>query len=168
MNPSLQIPELEAMRMGVTYTWQIQLRNWKAVVRPLSIKEKLEVSHDVAAELARMPSSKRTSLTEHTLLARETLKRATCSSSTAYDPKLSDPILDEMTGDELLYVYDQYCAAEERVNPKLELMSKEQMQELVDEIKKKGSSASLLTELSFLQLVSLAHYFLSQESPQDK
>lgn len=163
-NPHDKIPQLEAMRHGVDYRQRVSIRGFEIYVRPLSIMETNQVAATVQEKLSMLPESARHRLTEHTLLAKETLINASTSDVGANDARITDHILDRMTNAEIHYLYKQYVAAMDRVDPSLEQMSPEDLRALVDELKKnpKADLGSVLIELSFSQLVSLAHYFLTK------
>lgn len=157
-----RIPELDLMRHGVDFRFRVSLRNWTVTLRPLTLAENLQVAHSVSAEVAKMPVSARTPVTEQTYLAKETLKLASTSDVGKYDPQLTDPIMDKMTADEIIFLSKQYREGLDRVDPNLEEMTKDEVMALVDECKKKGDlSASAMTELSFFQRNQMLAYLLS-------
>lgn len=159
-----RIEQLDAMRMGVEYRLPIEVRGFKMYVRPLTVMESVKIASDVHAELVKLPQDARNRLTEHWILARETLKLASTSDVDKNDPKITDLILSRMTNDEIHFLFKQYVAACDKVNPALELINTEEIEKLVEDIKKNNPEelAYQLTELSFLQLTSLAHFFLTK------
>lgn len=159
-----RIEQIDAMRLGVDYRLPIHVRGFKMYVRPLTVMESVQIASDVHAELSKLPEQSRNRLTEHWFLARETLKLASTSDVGKNDPKITDLILSKMTNDEIHFLFKQYVAACDKVNPALELLKTEDVQALVDSIKKNSPEdwAYQLTELSFLQLTSLAHFFLTK------
>lgn len=164
-NPVDNIPQLDAMRMGIDYRFVISVRQFTLPVRPLTIGEKLQVATSVMAEMAKMPPAARNAVMEHTLTAKETLKKASTSDVGKSDESISDYILDRMTSDELLALFSQYVANEDRVNPRLEMLDKKSVQILVDELKKKDQATLglQLIELSLSELTSLVHFFLTND-----
>src|SRR5690606_25738970 len=108
-------------------------------VRPISLTENLQVYSNVNNELMKMPAFARTPVQEHTMLAREILKKATTSDVGVEDPAITDPMMDLMTADEILHLYHQYVMVMDKCNPALEKMTKEDVVALVAELKKKGS-----------------------------
>lgn len=153
-----QIPELDSMRMGVDYRGILKIRNLSIPIRPLAIVEFVQIANEVAGELEDMPERQRTSFLEHLLVAKKTLQKAsTPDVGSKVHPKLTDHVLDRMTPEEVEFAYKQYVAATERVNPALEEMKVEEIQELVEKVKK---SPSDLIELSFLELVNLSRHLL--------
>lgn len=152
------------MRMGVEYRFTVSMRKFTVEMRPLSNAESMQAYGAVAEHMRGIPEFRRTKITEDNLLAREFLKIASGPYGN-FAPKLSDPILDAMSNDELMFLYKQWVACCEKVNPVLEKMDLDKIKELV-EIVKKNPPADLdfqLTELSFGQLVSLASYLLTKE-----
>lgn len=160
-----RIDQIDAMRLGVNYRLEIKVRGFKIMVRPLAIQETLQVAATVQEEISKLPASAQNRLSEHFILAKETLKLASTTDVGRNDPRITDLILTQMTNDELHYLFKQYVAACDKVNPALELLTPSDMQTLVDELKKNSDETELglaLTELSFLQLASLARYFLTK------
>lgn len=152
------------MRLGTEYRLEIKIRGFSIRVRPLSITESMQVASEVMDDFNRLPPSAKNSLSENTILAKKTLITASTSGPGANDPTITDLVLSQMTNDELHFLFKQYVAACDRVNPALELMSAEDVKLLADEIKKNsGEELDLqLIELSFLELASMAHYFLTK------
>lgn len=159
-----RIEQLDAMRMGTDYRFLVKIRGFEMYVRPLSISETIQVTANTQEKLSMLPAQSRNVLTEHTILAKETLKLASTSDVGRDDIKITDLILDRMTNDEVHFLFKQYIAATDRVNPALELMKSEDVNNLVSDLKKnkREDLASALTELSLSQLVSMAHHYVSQ------
>lgn len=160
-----KIDQIDAMRMGVNYRLPLKIRGFQMTVRPLAIQETLQVAATVQDELSKLPSNAQNRLSEHFILAKETLKLASTSDVGRNDPRITDLILTQMTNDELHYLFKQYVAACDRVNPALEMLTPSDIQTLVDDLKKNKDKTDLelaLIELSFSDLVSLAHYFLTK------
>lgn len=164
MNELDRIEQIDAMRLGTDYRFLVKIRGFEMYVRPLSISETIQVTANTQEKLSLLPPQSRNVLTEHTILAKETLKLASTSDVGRDDIKITDLILDRMTNDEIHYLFKQYIAATDRCNPALELLKPEELTNLVSEVKKnKGEElASALTELSLSQLVSLAHHYVTQ------
>lgn len=164
-NPLDRIEQLDAMRLGVDYRLKIKVRGFEIMVRPLAIQESLQVASSVQMELAKLPKDAVNRLTEHFILAKETLKLASTSDVDKNDPKITDYVLSRMTNDEIHFLFKQYVSVCDKVNPALETMSPEEIQILVDELKKNSSKEELdlqLIELSFSQLLSLVSHFLAK------
>lgn len=143
------IPQIDAMRMGVDYRFTIKLRGFAVSVRPLTSKETVEITSKIVSYMEGLLAAARNSHTEADTHARETLKAASTSEPGAFDPQITDPMLDKMTSDELRFLLREYVAVCDRVNPCLEKMPTEDLRALVEEVKK---SPSLLTELSLWQM----------------
>jgi hypothetical protein len=165
-NPLDRIEQIDAMRLGVDYRMEIKVRGFTMMVRPLAISETLQVASTVQDELNKLPESARNRMTEHFILAKETLKIASTSDVGKNDWRITDLMMSKMTNDELHYLFKQYVAATDKVNPALEVLPPEEVQGIVNELKKNNSEADLasaLTELSFSQLVSLARHYLTKD-----
>lgn len=164
-HPHEQIEQINAMRLGVDYRLEIKVRGFKIMVRPLAISETLQIASAVQDELTKLPTNAQNRMTEHFILAKETLKLASTTDVGKNDPRITDLIMMNMTNDEIHFLFKQYVAACDRVNPALEMLQTEQVQALVDDLKKNSSKEELglqLIEQSFSQLVSLVHYLLTK------
>lgn len=165
MPRSDEIEQLVAMRQGIDYRFNIQVRSFCLGVRPLSISESVAVVTDTATVVASLPELARNRLTEHSTLAKKTLVLASTSDVGANDPKITEYILDRMTADEISLLFKEYTAGLERVNPSMETLTKDELDVLVTAIKKNEPNptelVSLLTGLSFSQLVSLSSFLLT-------
>jgi hypothetical protein len=159
----LRIPEIEAMRMGVNYSFSVRLRDFTCEVRPLANSEITKAYAAVSDALQDVPPHRRNKVTEDTMLAREFLKLASGQFGASHG-KITDLVLNNMTNDEIMFVYKEWMAVCDRVNPILEKLPIAKIKELVEEVKKNPPSDldSQLTELSFGHLVSLAHYLLTK------
>lgn len=163
-NPNT-LPEIDAMRMGVDYRHNIKVRNFTLQVRPITMVEDMEIAAEVQRLLAKQPKEYRNSKTENAFIARETLKRASCLDPTKYLPGVADPVLDAMTNDEMIFLFKEYVSVTDKCNPCLELLDGDELNLLVEAVKKNSQADDLvsqLTDLSFLQLASLVHYFATK------
>lgn len=157
------LAEIDAMRMGVDYSFAVQMRNFSISLRPLSNSETMNCYQNVAEYLAKVPVHQRTQILQDNALAREILKMASAEFG-KYPGSLTDPILDAMTNDEVIYLYKEWRGVCDRVNPELEQMEKEDIEKLVNDIKK-NTPKDLdyqLTELSFGQMRSILFYLLTK------
>lgn len=143
------LPQLDQMRMGVEYRQLVRIRNFSVSLRPLTISEQIHVASDVAEEFAQMPEKMKHQLSEHTVLAKRTLIRASTPSPEVNSPLLTDLLIEKMTADEVLALFKEYNAICDKCNPMLDKMLSEDALALVDVLKK---NPSRLTELSFWQL----------------
>ncbi len=160
--PADSIDQIDAMRMGVDYRFRISCRGFSMMARPLSIGESVDVGTKVSERLLSMSDVEKNRLNEHSLLAYETLILASTTDYGTNDPKISEYILRRVTPDELQFLFKQYVAECEKVNPCLELMGSEDIKTLIDVLKKspKEDLASQLTGLSFIHLLSTCHQLL--------
>lgn len=162
---AIDVEQLAQMRAGVDYRFVISIRGFKLAVRPLSIIETVRIAADVTEKLQDIPEIMRATITQHTLLAKETIKMASTSDVGSNDPKITDYILDRMTPDEMNTLFREYLHHCDRVNPSLEKMSREDLAALVTALKKNVKSPEeldlQLIGLSVLQLHNMAHYLLS-------
>lgn len=163
-----RMEQIDAMRMGVDYRFTCRVRQFEITLRPLSVFEVVRLTADVAEELKATPDKGRNSLTEHTLLAKKTLVLASTSDVGVNDPRITDYILERMTTDELHFLFKSYQRGCDGCNPALELMSADQVRDLVEVLKKspldREEWALALTELSLSQMISLIHHFLVTKS----
>jgi hypothetical protein len=167
-----RLDQLEAMRMGTEYRFPIQIREFRLAARPLTMSETLQIAAEVQEIMSKLPQNAKNALTEHTLLAKETIKLASTSDYGANDPKITDYILDRMTPDEITHLFKQYVTGCDKVNPNLELIPADEIRGLVESIKrpyeeKKTAEASQevglqLIELSFSQLVSVCRLLITE------
>jgi hypothetical protein len=157
------VEQVAAMRMGVEYKFAIALRNFKVILRPLADGEVMECYGNVSEYINQIPASRRTKFVEDNAMAREFLKKAS-SPFEHYAPGITDPMLDQMTTDEIMYLYKEWQAVCDRVNPALENTPMDKLEELVESVKKNPPKdlRYQLTQLSFGHLVSLVHYLLTK------
>ena len=114
----------------------------------------------MARELEKIPLEQRLRLRESSMIVYRTLEAA--SAIVAGVPALPATLLCKMTPDELDYLYRQYIAVMERVNPSLELMPREEVEAHVEQVKKSPEPHSALTALSLRELASIcAHSILT-------
>lgn len=160
--PGDRIDQIDAMRMGVDYRFRIVCRGFSMSARPLSIGESVEVGTKVSQRLNEMTEFEKNRLNEHSLLAYETLVLASTSDYGTNDPKISEYILKRLTPDELSFLFKQYVAECDKVNPCLEMMDAKDIRPLVEALKKspKEDLASQLIGLSFTQQVSTLFHLL--------
>lgn len=155
-----EMPDIEAMRLGVDYRFPITCRSFTVYVRPLTHQEMVKAAQEVGAEMARMPKSAQTPITEHSLLSKYILSKATTSDVGKTDYELTEPILDRMTPEELTHLFKQYVGNTDRCNPSLDAMSIEEVKELVEMVKKNPQQA---IGCSFFQLVNMVRYLLTND-----
>lgn len=154
---------LTKMRLGVEWRWPIRIRGFEVMVRPLSMAETIEVMSRVAAELKRSPDLYKNRVHEHALLAKEHLILATTSQPGAGDYKLTHPVLNDFTPDEIVALYKEYVTITEKCDPSIESLPADELKRMVADLKKTSREEldSLLTALSFLQLKAVASYLIN-------
>lgn len=159
-NPADRIPQIDAMRFGVDLRLDVTLRNFSLTVRPLSIMEQMQVAAKVVDKFKMLPPSAQNNLSETMITAKETLIVASTSDVGKEDPKISDYILDRMMPSEVSFLWKQYMAACDKVNPVIEKMPADQLEQLISALKKNTLE---LTELSFQELVNICQHLIKGE-----
>lgn len=149
---------LEAMRMGVDYTRTIRLRGASLIVRPLSIYEHQQITTEVTEALMNMPEAARHRVNEESEFAKRVLIKATTSDVDKNDPKLTQYILDRMTPKELMAFFREYNRFTDSVDPEIEDLPVEKLNELVDTLKKNPSQ---LAECSGSELQAVCRHLLA-------
>lgn len=161
-----RLPQIEAMRWGVDYNFEVKIRDFSIMLRPLSIKETIDVTNRVIQRANSEPLNAQNPLFEQTLMAHETLVLASTSDYGANDPKISAYVLERLTADELNAIFKQYVAGCDKVNPSLERMSVEEIESLVDAVKKNRDWAQNpllpLIGLSLSQLANITLHLLTK------
>jgi hypothetical protein len=155
-----RIPQIDAMRVGVDYYFNIKIKEFSLRVRPLSIVEQMQVAATVVQKFQALPVNHQNRLSENMLKAKETLIIASTSDVGSNDPQITEYILDRMTDTELSFMWKQYMEACDRVNPELEKMSVEEIEKIVLDLKKKERQ---LIELSFMELINLCRHLIKEE-----
>lgn len=154
-NPADKIPQLEAMRMGVDYHLTVKVRGFTITLRPLAIIEQQQVAATVVEKYNMLPAPAKNRLTENLITAKETLMIASTTDVGTGDPKITDYILDRMTDGEVQFLWKQYMSACDRVNPVLDELPIEKLEELVNEVKKNPET---LLELSFSEVINVCRH----------
>lgn len=158
-----EIDILSAMRMGVEFSHPVKIRNFSVNLRPLSIAETLEVANNTRVQMESMPTSQKHRLQEHTLLAMNTIEKASTPFGQGQMPKIPAKMMELMTPDEVHYIHSEYVKICDKINPSFELMSYEEVKTLVTDLKKNSEDVRQLTELSSRELVSIVHSLLNKE-----
>jgi hypothetical protein len=151
---------LEQMRMGTQARFLIKMRKFEISLRPLTVFEFVSITSEVNEELSRRPEIARNAITEHVIFSIKLLEKASTSGPMKNDPRLTAAVLQDLSPDELSFLFHEYNAGVERINPCMETISMERVNELV-ELAKKNNSA--LIELSFSELVNVCRVLLSQQ-----
>lgn len=153
---------LEQMRMGTDYRFPVVVRNFRVLLRPLTVIETTNILSDTQAETSR--GKTQNEVIWQVIFSIKTLTKASTTSPDSGDPQLTEYTLQSFTPDELSYLFKEYVAVCDRVNPSLDQMPAEKLAELVEYAKKNPSQ---LIELSFLEVVNLCRHLLA-DSPADK
>jgi hypothetical protein len=158
---------LAAMRDGVEYRIPIKVRKAEIILRPLTIIETNHVASAVQTIFKRLSDEERNRITEHVIIAKETLKLA---SKIGEKVGLTDYLLDAMTNDEVQHLMKQYVSVCDKVNPALEVMKDEEVIQLIEDLKKNNSEKICLAliDLSFSELVSVCRKLILGDLPTDK
>lgn len=152
---------LNALRMGVNYTFEIRVRGASVIMRPLTISEHVEIVNRAVSETQNKPEGQRNQLTESSLLALYTLELASTPESVGTRkamPRLPLYALNKMTNDEVIAFHRAYLAACETLDPALETIDQDQLLALIETAKKNTSE---LTRFSRRQLEAMATHFCS-------
>lgn len=161
-----RLPQIEAMRWGTDYHFEVKIRDFSITLRPLSIKETIDVTNRVIQRVNSEPLNAQNPLFEQTIMAHETLVLASTSDYGTNDPKITAYVLERFTADELNAIFKQYVAGCDKVNPSLERMSAEEIESLVDGIKKNPDWAQNpllpLIGLSLSQLANITLHLLTK------
>lgn len=158
-----EIEILSAMRMGVEFSHPVKIRNFTVNLRPLSIAETLEVANLTKNQMQQLPEEQKHRLQEHTLLAMNTLEKASTPFGQGQVAKLPAKIMSLMTPDEVHHIHDEYVKICDKINPSFELMNSDHVFGLVKDLKKNFKGVPQLIELSSKELVSIVHFLLTRE-----
>lgn len=166
--PVITAEELLAKaRAGTQEIHTISLRDLTIPVRVLSIDEINAIRRQAAMNSAMRQGDE----TDRNLETQKTVLRMATTVKVGGVPMLPEKLMNLFSMDELKYLYEEYLAIMDTVNPSLEFMSPEQFRALVDALKKNTISSK---ELSFRQLraISIAYVDLlqrldAQDSPPD-
>lgn len=150
--------QLAAMREGVQYHFPVKIRGFNCILRPLSIDEMNEVITEVRAQIRTSTEDTQHTLKENTIKATETLWRASMSGPNRNDAKIHKKLLGMMTNDELMTLHKEYIRVCDNVNPMLDKMPAEDMERIIEHLKKKENEQEVrlaLTELSISDVVNI-------------
>ena len=143
---------LAKMRAGTQEVYEIEMRELKIPVRVLSIDELSAVRRDAIQKVS-MQMGDDTDKALHTQKAVLRLASTLVPNSA---PMLADKLLSRLGVDEINFLYNEYIAIMDRVNPALETIQPEQFRALVDALKKNTMSAK---DLSLHQLRAICTAF---------
>ncbi len=154
---------MELMRAGVEYSFEISIRQFKVFVRPLTNLEIIQATASAAESYERLPDSQRLSVTASLLNAMHQLEKA-ASVDVGEVSALPLAILQMMTPDEVNHLWKQYCRVMDKVNPDFQFMSIEELNVLVEDLKKSLDKLSQLTDLSISNLIAVCRHLLSEST----
>lgn len=166
----IQFDNLDKMRQGTAQRFPITLRGYSGTFRPLSIFETNVVAAEVVAELKQKPISQQNQIMESSLLSIKILEKATTSDIGKTDPTLTAMELQRLSPKEIEFLYAEYVSACDKLDPRIETLTEEQLTALIADCKKKEDGLdSALATLSFWQVWNIARYCLTRdEQPTDK
>jgi len=156
---------VELMRFGVDYKFKLRLRNFEITFRPLSSLETINIESDSRQHLLQMKEHQRTDIVYSLLFAQKTIQQASTSEPGKSDYQITELVLSKCTPDEVMYLFNEYNKCVDKVNPSVEKLSTEELNELVDKAKK---NLLIMTELSFWQMENLCRALIDQTVQQDK
>lgn len=160
----MQSSNLDKMRAGVDARFPIILRGFSCLFRPLSMYETNIVAAEVLAEIQTKPKQQQNSMMENSLISIKTLERASTPDVEGGAPQVSGMELQKLSPQEIEFLFNEYVAGCEKLNPRLEEMNKKDIDALIDECKKKDEGlSSALMRLSFWQVWNIAHSLLTQD-----
>lgn len=150
---------LNALRMGVDYSFTIRVRNLQVRVRPLSLSEHVAIVNDVTAEMSTKGRTEQNSLTESALLAMRMLEAATTPEpGSRQAPALTAAVMQMMTNDEVIALHRRYIAGCDILDPQVESLTEQQLTDLVEAAKKNDG---VLVGLPPPHLVMLVRFLLT-------
>jgi hypothetical protein len=164
MDLAKRFDNIDRMRQGTAQRFPVNMRGYNGTFRPLSIYETNVVASETIAEMASKPKSQQNDLMENSILSMKILEKATTSDVNKTDPQLTFMELQQLSPKEIEFLYGEYVAACEKLDPKLEKMDPKEVQVLVEEAKKKeaGLGSALMT-YSFSQVWNIALYLLTRD-----
>ena len=152
-----KIEQIEKMRMGAEYSFPVKCRGLRMFLRPLTINEHNHVMSETTRILSKSGMATNAP-TEHSTYVSILLEMASTSAPGKTDPQITDVIVGRMTPDEIQFVYDQWLEGCKRCDPSLETMKPEELNAIVESIKKKEKT---LTELSSWETREVCRHLLT-------
>lgn len=156
---TIDFPQLALMREGIEYKFEIKVRSFVVKVRPLTNLEIIEATAKAAEAYEMMPEKTRSSISLSLMLAMYQLERAS-SPDIGEIGALSMPLMQLMNNEELNSLWKQYVRVTDLINPSFENMDSEEVEKVVEELKKNSDQLSRLTDLSISQLIAVCSYLL--------
>lgn len=152
---SSDFPQLALMRAGVEYQFEISVRNFKVKVRPLSNLEIVQATQDAVSAFEKTPQDRRVNIAISLYHAMYQLERAATKDVGDTVSELPLSLLQMMHNEEVNTLWKQYVRVLDKVNPSFEDFPAEELQNIVDELKKNSDPKSLLTDLSISKLIAV-------------
>lgn len=146
-------PDLELMREGVDYNFEISVRKFKAWVRPLTSLEVIKATAAAAQAFDTLNEHEKLSISLSLLNAMYQLNKA-CEID-GVPGKLTLPLMQHMSPDEINALWKQYVRVTDKVNPDFESVGAEKLKEWAEALKKSSEPLSMLTDLSTSNLIAL-------------
>lgn len=147
-------PQLALMRAGIEFRFEISVRQFKVKVRPLTNLEIIQATGDAAAAYEKTPEHQRSSITLSLLHAMYQLERA--SAPDIGEPgEISLALLQHMNNEEVNTLWKQYVRVCDKVNPSFEKIGLEEVDRMVEDLKKNLDPLSQLTDLSISNLIAV-------------
>lgn len=143
---------LQKLRAGTDEVHEVIMRGVSIPVRVLSQSEYNRIRKDSIQATVMEDgdeTDKNIRIQKATLMLASTLKHGAA-------PMLSDKLLDKMTNDELSFLYEEYVAKMDTVNPRLEQMSEDEFKAIVEALKKNSVTSK---DLSIRQLRAICTAF---------
>ena len=166
-NPTHEFPNLALIREGINFRFDVTIGKLTLTMRPLSTFEEEKLEMEIKEEMKSSPDDG--GIKRSALLSVKKLCRAQTSHPNMKDWKMSEMELSNCTPAELQFIFKEYLAGCDKVNPRLESYSKAEVVKWVDVLKKNTQNMeTTLIESSFYQLVALSlHLLTASESPTD-
>lgn len=166
-NPNDKVMDVSCLRQGIDYRFPVSLRGKKYILRPLSIIEEDRMAREVRSEMHAMPECERNSMSESIRMSTKKLEIASTSGVNKNDPTLPVAETENWLPADIDYVFKMWSTECEKANPSPEHMQPEEISRVVDALKKStGKVETIMTGLSFYQLVDISAYLLTQEKSQ--
>lgn len=151
---SSDFPDLEAMRQGINYRFPVACRGKSWQLRPLSSIEIIQSASETSDRLSKLPEGQQNGITTSLLNAMYQLEKAS-SEDVGQPGNLTVVMLERMTPDEVNHIWKQYVRITDKVNPDIEDVPAEELENIVEGLKKNSDPVSLLTDLSISRLVAV-------------
>jgi hypothetical protein len=133
------------MRAGINESYEIRMREMTFPVRVLSIDEVARIRREAIAYSATNGGDE----TEKNIFIQKATLKLASTLTAGSAPVISDKLLERLSLDEVIYLFQAYISEIEKVNPAVDHLSPEQFRVIVDALKKNTISSK---DLSIHQL----------------